>query len=97
MYVDEQFARSLLSIGIVSYREHETLFDIAKRCAGTMGLPAAGGGAVLGAGIGGTVSLGALTIPASVAGALAGLVSGTLSCVMLNESMKERLRELARY
>jgi hypothetical protein len=97
MYVDEEFVRSLMGIGIVSSREQENLFDIARRCASTLGVPGAGAGLVSGASIGGTVSLGALTLPAAVAGALAGLVSGTLACVMLNEGMKEQLRELARY
>ena len=82
-------------MGIVRYRDQETLFEIAKRCATTVGLSSAGGGAVLAAGIGGPVSLGTLTLPASVVGALAGLFAGTVSCVMLNEGLKQELRDLA--
>jgi len=95
MFIDEKFLTELRSMGIVSYREQETLFDIAKRCAATVGVPAAGGGAVAAAAIGGPISVGTLTIPAALAGALAGLFGGTFSCVMLNESMKQELRDLA--
>lgn len=96
MHIDENFIRQLRSIGIIKHREQETLYDIAKRCAATVGLSAAGGGAVLAASISSPVSLGTMTVPATLAGALAGLFAGTLSCVMLNEGLKEELKALAK-
>ncbi|MES2112462.1 MAG: hypothetical protein V4577_27135 [Bacteroidota bacterium] len=39
---NSQFTLQLMQIGILSYREQETLRDIAIRCAKTAGMPMAG-------------------------------------------------------
>lgn len=79
------FKRELLKIGIVSYKEQETLYQIAKRCT-KMGIPMAGAGAIVGSSLPGL---------GTAAGALAGMLAGTLSCTMLNASMRAELRKLA--
>jgi hypothetical protein len=89
------FTRELMSIGVLSYSEWETLWDIAQRCAKTSGLPMAGAGLVLGMQAGTVTIPGVGTISGAAAGALAGLVGGTTSCVMLNLSLRNELRSLA--
>ena len=79
------FKRELLKLGIVSYREHETLYQIAKRCT-KMGIPMAGAGAVIGS---------SFPIVGTTAGALVGMLAGTVSCTMLNASMRNQLKQLA--
>ena len=48
----ERFRQELMGIGIISYREHDRLWDIAQHCARTAGIPTAGAGAVMGMGAG---------------------------------------------
>ena len=93
--MDDKFAKELMAIGILSYQEHEKLWQIAKRCARTTGVPMAGAGALAGLKMGTVAVPGVGTIAGPVAGALAGLFSGTLSCTMLNVSMVQQLRILA--
>lgn len=93
--MNENFIKELIKIGILSYKEQETLYQIAKRCASTTGLAMAGAGAVLGAKAGTVTIPGVGTVAGSVAGALAGLLGGTMSCTMLNVSMRQELRKLA--
>ncbi|WP_460952112.1 hypothetical protein [Spirosoma daeguense] len=87
-----QFIRELMGIGILSYREHQTLWQIAKRCAATTGVTAATPMAILGTQIGSVIIPGVGSIPGTVAGALAGLVSGTISCTMLNVAAQNELK-----
>jgi hypothetical protein len=94
-FMDNRFAAELMKIGIVSYKERETLYQIAKRCAQTTGIPMAGAGALIGLKAGSVTLPGVGTIAGPVAGALAGLFSGTLSCTMVNVSLREELRKLA--
>ena len=64
----------------------ETLLEVALTCAKTSGVVtgvATGGTFGL---IGGTVTVGTLTVPAWVAGALAGFVGGTAVCTIQNFS-----------
>ena len=91
----QNFVQSLMTIGILSYKEQETLWQIAKRCAATTGLPMAGAGFLLGMNAGTVFLPGIGSISGSVAGALAGLFSGTFSCTMLNRSMQQELKNLA--
>ena len=91
----QAFVQELMSIGILAYREQETLWDIAQRCSAKLGIPMAGVGAGVGAAVGGTVSIGTLTIPAALAGALIGLAAGTTKCVAINLYMRDELRKLA--
>lgn len=79
------FRRELLKIGIVSFREQETLFQIAKRCT-KMGIPTAGAGMVIGS---------AFPVVGTAVGTLVGMLAGTISCTMLNASMRSELRKLA--
>ena len=91
--MDESFVKELMAIGILSYQEHEKLWQIAKRCARTTGMPMAGAGALIGLKAGTVPGIGTITGP--VAGALAGMFAGTVSCTMLNVSMVQQLRILA--
>jgi hypothetical protein len=93
--MDSKFTSELMKIGIISYKEHETLWEIAQRCAKTAGVPMAGAGFVLGIKAGTVTWPGVGTISGSIAGALAGLVGGTLSCTMLNKGMQDELRQFA--
>ncbi len=90
------FIEELSKIGILRFDEQENLWQLAKRCASTVGIPAAGAGLVMGAGVGGSVTLGTLAIPAAVAGTLAGLAGGTMSCMMINVGMRDELRKLSK-
>lgn len=89
------FISELMKIGILSYNEQETLFQIAKRCARTTGIPTAAAGGLLAMNAGTVIIPGIGAVPGYVAGALAGLFAGTLSCTMLNASAKEQLKALA--
>ena len=82
------FIEELSKIGILRFDEQENLWQLAKRCASTVGIPAAG--------VGGSVTLGTLAIPAAVAGTLAGLAGGTMSCMMINVGMRDELRKLSK-
>lgn len=93
--MDEKFVNTLMGLGIISYKEQEKVWQIAKRCARTSGLPMAGAGALLGLKMGTVTVPGVGTIAGSVAGALAGLFSGTLSCTMINMSMRNELKKIA--
>ncbi len=93
--MDPNFTKELMQIGILSYKEQETLWQIAQRCAKTAGIPTAGAGFVLGMKVG-TVTWPVVgAIPGSVAGALAGLFGGTLSCTIMNKAMQDELRKFA--
>ncbi len=94
--MDNKFVMQLMQIGIVSYKEQETLFQIAKRCAGTTGMASAGAGALIGLKAGSVVVPGVGTVAGPIAGALGGMIAGTLSCTMLNAGLKEQLKKLAR-
>lgn len=87
--MSEQFIEELMKIGIVSYREQETLFKVAKRCASTTGIPMAGAGALIGLKTGSVIIPGVGTIAGPVAGSLVGLFGGTISCTMLNMSLRQ--------
>ena len=93
---DQKFVAEMMQLGILSFREQETLFDIAHRCARTAGIPMAGFGFVALSSAGSVVVPGVGALPGAVVGALAGLAGGTVSCVMLNKSLRTQLRELAR-
>lgn len=94
--MDYNFAIELSKIGIVAYNEQENLFQIAKRCAASSGIPMAGAGAVIGLKTGSVVVPGVGTIAGPVVGALAGLVAGTFSCTMINVALKDELKKIAR-
>lgn len=81
-----RFISNLLKLGVVAHHEHETLWELARRCAATtgltMGIPTALMTARGGAG------------PA-LAGFLAGLATGTLACVAVNKLYVDELRRIA--
>jgi hypothetical protein len=93
--MNQNFTKELMAIGILSYREQERLWQIAKRCASTTGVPMAGAGALMGMQIGTVTVPGIGTVAGPVAGALAGLFAGTFSCTLLNYSMRRELKKLA--
>lgn len=94
--MNDEFVGQLMSIGIVSYREQETVWKIAQRCARTTGMATAGAGLIAGAGAGTVTIPGIGAIPGALAGFLAGLVGGTAMCTIANASLREQLRTLAR-
>jgi hypothetical protein len=93
--MDQNFVHQMLQLGILSYKEQETLWQIAKRCAGTAGISMGGAGALMGLKAGTVTVPGVGTVSGAVAGFLAGLTAGTASCVMLNQTYKNELRKLA--
>ncbi len=82
----DDFRRQMLGMGIVSYREQDTLWDIGKKCAGSIGVATAGGMAVLGAGAG------PVTIP--VVGSMPGVLAGMGTCMAVNVRHRNALRQL---
>lgn len=92
----DQTTAKLIEIGIISYKEQETLLEILRRCAKTTGLPLAGFAAVA------TVKSGVIAVPgvgtvaAPLVAAAAGLIVGTTACTALNLTMREELRKLSR-
>jgi hypothetical protein len=92
--ITQDFRSSLLQLGIVSYRDQETLWDIAKRCARTTGVPMGGAGAVMGLKAGAVTIPGVGAVPGAVAGFLAGLAAGTAACTAANVSHRGELRKL---
>ena len=94
--MNDEFVGQLMSIGIVSYREQETVWKIAQRCARATGISVAGAGAIAGVGVGAVTIPGIGAIPGALAGFLAGLVGGTAMCTIANATLRDQLRELAR-
>lgn len=92
--MNDDFRRQMLTLGIVRYDEQATLWQAAKHCARTMGVPAAGVGAVLGAGAGSVTVPGLGAVPGYLAGMLAGLAVGTGACMAVNWKHKNELRRL---
>ena len=88
------FREQLLRLGIISYRDQETLWGIAKRCATTTGMPLAGAGLVMGVKAGTVTVPGVGTMSGALAGFLAGLVAGTAMCTAANLAHRDELRKL---
>lgn len=89
----DDFRRQMLALGIVRYEQHDTLWTVARHCA-RVGVPMAGGLAVLGAGVG-SVTVPVLgAIPGYVAGMLAGFAAGTGACMAVNMRYKNDLKRL---
>ena len=95
MEPSKDFVQNVMRIGVLSYREQETLWQIAQRCATTTGVTAAAPLAMLGAQMGSVAIPGLGTVAGPVVGALAGLFYGTVSCTMLNMSAQNELKKLA--
>jgi len=94
--MEQRFVREMMSLGIVSIKEQESLWNIATRCAKTTGVPMAGVGGLALAGAGSVTVPLVGAIPGYLAGALAGLISGTVSCTMLNVAVRRELQALAK-
>jgi hypothetical protein len=92
--VPAHFVKDMLKIGILSYDEQETLWQIAKRCARTTGVTVAVPTAIAGAAMGSVTVPGVGAVPGVVAGALAGFVGGTAQCVTGNSMFRTQLRLL---
>jgi|GEM_PF-2241780 len=92
--VPAHFMKDMMKIGIISYDEQETLWQIARRCARTTGVTVAVPAALAGAAMGSVTVPGVGAVPGVVAGALAGFFSGTTQCVMTNSMFRAQLRLL---
>ena len=90
----DDFRREMLKLGIISYREQDTVWDIAKKCARTIGVPAAGAGLVMGSGAGAVTVPGIGAVPGALFGLLAGFGAGTLGCTAVNVRYRNDLRKL---
>ena len=90
----DDFRKQMLGMGIVSYTQQDTLWDIGKRCARSGGIVTAGGVAALGAGAGAVTVPGIGSVPGAVAGMLAGMVMGTGACMAVNVRHRNALRQL---
>ncbi|MGV7207200.1 hypothetical protein ACLB1G_05030 [Oxalobacteraceae bacterium A2-2] len=93
-FVPLDFRRAMLSQGIISYQEQETLWDIGKRCAGTIGMSTGAGVGLVTMNVGGVTIPGIGVVPGAIAGFLAGMVGGTAACTMANLSYRNELRRL---
>lgn len=89
-----EFQREILSLGIISYQEQETLWDIATKCARMAGVPMAGAGFVIGAAAGTVTVPGIGAVPGALFGLLSGLATGTAICTAANVAHRDQLRAL---
>lgn len=90
----EAFRQELLRLGIIAYREQDTLWSIANRCAKTVGLPMGAGAAVMGFNAGAVTVPGVGAVPGALAAFLAGLATGTAACTAANLMYRDQLRQL---
>ena len=90
----QQFREQMLRLGVISYREQDTVWSIAGRCARLTGLPLAGAGMVMGSKAGTVMVPGVGTISVALAGFLAGLATGTAMCTVANLTYRNELRKL---
>jgi hypothetical protein len=93
--MDQSFVQSMISIGIVSTKEQETVWDIVKRCKHVGGTVGAAVGAAT-ATAGSVVVPGVGALPGWFAGALAGYAYGTFACTLANVTFREQLQRLAK-
>ena len=90
------FKQTMVKNGITGYSRSDLtyLYNIAKSCAKTNGIPVAGAGAVMAAGAGSVTIPVVGAVPGFVAGALAGFVGGTASCMIARSTLKRGLDDL---
>lgn len=90
-----RFGRDLQQQGIdaTGYSKNDLtyLYNISRLCAKQSGIPLGAVGGIVGAGIGGTMTIGTLTLPSYVVGFMAGFVGGTAKCVIARGAMKPML------
>ena len=93
-----KFQRALMDNGIIGYSHSDLqhLYSVAKACAKTNGITGAGVGAVGLAAAGSVTIPGIGAVPGFVAGALAGFVGGTVTCMIIEGSLKKQLDEIIR-
>lgn len=96
MKPDQKFVQELTRIGILSYKEQETLWTIAQRCAAAAGIPTAGSGVFIGKRFGAVTAPGYGTVPGDVVGVLLGLFCGTLNSISLGSTTRNDLKDLAK-
>ena len=105
METDKQLNQEVLKFGrdlhnegvdITGYSESNLryLLRISKMCAKQSGIPVGAATGIVGAKIGGTITLGTLTLPTFVAGFLAGFVGGTATCVIGRGAIKPVLDDI---
>ncbi len=90
----KNFKQEILKFGIISHSKQDTLWSIAKKCSVRIGLPMAAGGLVMGANAGTVTLPGIGTISGGLAGFLAGLTGGTVTCTFVNMAFREELNKL---
>ena len=87
----QKFREEVLKLGVISLHDQDTLWNIAKKCARTTGVPMGGAGVILV-----TVATGPVGISAVLVGFLSGLVGGVAMCTMTSIGLKEELKALLR-
>ncbi|MFD2727194.1 hypothetical protein [Hyunsoonleella rubra] len=93
------FVSEMAKLGVISYSEQDTIWQIAKKCAKKHGMAVGAAGALMGMKAGSvTIPLGpiggAITMSGAVAGFLAGLAGGTLACTVVMESQRKEIHKL---
>ena len=83
-------------IDITGYSENDLqyLLNISRKCARQIGVPLGLRTGLATAVVGGTVTIGTMTMPTYVAGFLAGFAGGTISCVMGRGAIKPALDQI---
>jgi len=93
-----RFGRDLQQQGIdatgYSKSDLEYLYNVSKLCAKQSGMSLGAIGGVTGAAIGGTMTIGTMTMPSYLVGFMAGFVGGTAKCVIARGAMKPLLDEI---
>ena len=96
-----RFGRALQEQGLdatgYSKSNLQYLYNVSKLCAKQSGIQAGAFAGLAGAAAGGTITIGALTLPMYVAGFLAGFVGGTTQCVMARCAIKPVLDDLLKF
>jgi hypothetical protein len=90
------FRKEVIKFGIVSYSEQDKLYDIAKKCAKQIGVPAGAGAGLATAKAGAVVIAVVGAVPGAVVGFLGGLVLRTAACTAVNMKHRDALRQLAK-
>jgi hypothetical protein len=97
--IPQEFVAEIVKFGVISYSDQQSVWQVAKKCAKQIGVPAAAGGALIGMKAGSvTIPLGplggAITLTGAAAGFLAGLFGGTISCTAANTMFRPQLHKL---
>lgn len=97
--IPREFISEIMKLGVISYSEQKTLWQIAGKCAKHIGVPMGAGTALMAMKAGSvTIPLGpiggAITMSGTMAGFLAGLFTGTAVCTMANTTYRTQFQKL---